>query len=167
MTAVLTPSARTPTGKRPSRGFAKGTAVAALVVIPLISLGIWVAGRLGVGDLPPTLIGALRLTVLFAGIPALATCGGVGRLATEASHDGGRGRAAWVGGRTLAIGGAGLILLAAIPNGTIPGDRLGWGLLAAGGAVIGGFGGVLIGLLCSGELPTLAELGMWPRPDRP
>lgn len=137
-----------------------------LVVIPLISLGIWVAGRLGVGDLPPTLIAAVRLTVLFAGLPALATCGGVGRLATEACAERGRGRALWVAGRAMAAGGAGLIILAAIPTGTIPDSRLGWGLLAGGGVAIGALGGVLIGLVCSGDMPTLAELGMWPRPDR-
>ena len=43
-----------------------------LVVIPLISLGIWVANRLGMGDLQPSMIAIVRLTVLFAGVTVAA-----------------------------------------------------------------------------------------------
>ena len=162
MIAAGPPSPRTPTGKRPSRGFAKGAAVGVLVVIPLISLGIWIANRLGIGEVRAPMIGILRLTVLFAGIPIVATCGGLGRLATQASRDGGRGRACWVAGRALALGGAALIVVAAIPTEVLPESRAGWAVLAIIGAIIGAIGGVAIGLVCSGEMPTLAELGVWP-----
>lgn len=156
-------SPRTPTGKRPAPGFAKGALLGVLVMIPLISLGIWIANRLGIGDQHPTMINVLRLTVVFAGLPAVLTSGGVGRLAAQASVE--RGRGALVAARAMAAGGAALILVAAIPTEVIPGSHLGWGLLAGGGAIAGAIGGVVIGLVCSGEMPTLAELGMWPRTD--
>ena len=41
------------------------------------SLGIWVAGRLGVGDLPPTLIGALRLSFSDGFVSAARKAAGV------------------------------------------------------------------------------------------
>ena len=44
--------------KRPRRGFAKGAAVGALVVIPLISLAIFGVGRLGLGGERPAMIPA-------------------------------------------------------------------------------------------------------------
>lgn len=162
MTATTAPSPRTRSGKRRPPGFAKGAVLGVLVMIPLISLGIWLANRLGIGEVRPTLIGVLRLVVVFAGVPAVVTAGGVGRLAAQASVDGGRTRAMWMAGSALAFGGIGAIVIGAIPNEVIPASGLGWGALAAVGALAGTLAGVAIGLVCSGEMPTLAELGMWP-----
>jgi hypothetical protein len=150
--------------RRPRRGFAKGAAIGALVLIPLLTSIVYIAVRLQHPQEIPTLIEVLRLAGIFAGLPIVITAGGVGRLSAQASLDGGRPRAAWIGGRTLAIAGAGLVLLAAIPNAAIPSDRLGWGLLAFAGAIGGAAIGALVGLACGGPMPTLVDLGVWP-PD--
>lgn len=149
--------------KRPRRGFAKGALVGALVVIPLISLAIFGVGQLGLGGARPAMIPALRLVVVFAALPALLTAGGIGRLAAQASLDGGRPRAMWIGGRTTAVAGVGLAVVGAIPNGVIPASDAGWAVLGAAGLVAGALGGVVIGLACGGAMPTLAELGVWPQ----
>lgn len=162
MNPVPLPSARASTGKRRSRGFGKGAAVGLAVVIPLISLGIWAASRLGAGAERPSMIEIIRLVVVFAGIPAIVTTGGVGRLAAQASDDRGRRRAIWVAARALAMGGAAVMIVAVIPAGVIPAGPWGWVALGAVGAAIGAFAGVLLGLACSGEMPTLVELGVWP-----
>ena len=158
MTDPSVPSQRTSTTKPAPQGFAKGAGLGALVVIPLFSLGIFIANRMGLGDQRPSMIAIVRLTVVFAGLPVVVTCGGVGRLAAQGSRHGGRWRGAWIGGRSLAVAGIALIILAAVPTEVIPGSRAGWIALA----VVGMMGGALIGLACSGELPTLSELGMWP-----
>lgn len=166
MSRAALPSVRTATGKRPTRGFGKGAALGVLVVIPLISLGIWTATRAGIGDQRPSMIEIVRLVVVFAGIPALATAGGVGRLAAQASAERGRGRgrgrAMWVAARAMALGGVALIVVGAIPVGAVPESEPGWVALAAIGLVAGAGGGVLLGLACAGDMPTLVELGVWP-----
>ena len=149
--------------KRPRRGFAKGAAVGALVVIPLISLAIFGVGRLGLGGERPAMIPALRLVFVFAALPGLLTAGGIGRLAAQASLDGGRPRAIWVAGRAAAIAGVGLAVVGAIPNGVIPDAHAGWAILGLAGLLAGALGGVAIGLACCGAMPTLAELGVWPQ----
>lgn len=149
--------------KRPRRGFAKGAAVGALVVIPLISLAIFGVGRLGLGGERPSIIAALRLVFVFAALPGLLTAGGIGRLAAQASLDGGRPRAIWVAGRAAAVAGVGLAVVGAIPNGVIPDAHAGWAILGLAGLVAGALGGVAIGLACGGAMPTLAELGVWPQ----
>lgn len=146
---------------RPQRfAFWKAGAIALFPLLPAIGLAVWLLARLGVGNPTVGTIEALRLTVVFAGPPALITAGGVGRLAAEAGAEGGRRHAVWVGARTLGVAGAGLAILAAIPLGDLPVRWPGWTALMTTGAVVGAAGGALIGLVVGGPLPTLTELGV-------
>jgi hypothetical protein len=98
----------------------------------------------------------LRLTTVFAGIAAVLTAGGIGRLAAHASIEkhGGRRRAMWVGARAHAAASAGLIMIAAIPHGSLPITKLGWLALPAMGAVVGGLCGMIIGGVCGAATPV-------------
>jgi hypothetical protein len=90
----------------------------------------------------------LRLTYLFAGVPATLTAGGIGRLAARVSASRRQPRvrrAMWVAGRAFAVAGIGLILIAAIPLGQLPEDLWRWWLFAATGLVVGGATGAVIG----------------------
>lgn len=156
-----TPSVRNARRNRPQpHAFWKAAAIALVPVLPALGVAIWALARLGVGNREASIVEVLRLTVVFAGLACVLTGGGIGRLAAEAGAGGGRRRAAWVGGRTFAVAGAGLAILAAIPLGELPERWPGWVALMAVGAVVGAAGGVLIGLVVGGRLPTLSELGV-------
>jgi hypothetical protein len=108
----------------------------------------------------------LRLTTVFAGIAALFTAGGIGRLAAYASVDGGRRRAMYVAARAHAAASVGLVLIAALPHGQLPGHSLAWLAFPAGGLVAGAVCGVLIGVVCGGTAPVeLADV--WSLARRP
>jgi hypothetical protein len=151
----------------PRHAFWKGAGTGVLVVIPLVAFAVWGAAKVGVTHHRDGVIACLRMTVIFAGIAAVLTAGGVGRLAAEASAEGGRPRAVLVGARAMAAGGAALTMIAAIPHGHLPMTPAGWVALAALGAIAGAGGGTVIGLACAGELPTLQELGVWPPTEWP
>ena len=129
-------------------------------MLPAIGIAVWVLARFGVGNHEAKVIEVLRLTVVFAGPATLLTAGGVGRLAAEAGATRGRRYAAWVGGRTLGLAGAALATLAAIPLGDLPQRWPGWTALMATGAGVGAAGGVLIGWVVGGPMPTLSEMGV-------
>ena len=137
-------------------------AVGLLVLIPLISLAIYAASQAGIGERRNGIIAIVRLVSIFVALPALATAGGVGRLAAQASLDGGRPRAMWVAARALAFGGAGLVILGAIPTEVIPAAWPGWAALAVAGMLVGALAGVVVGLVCGGPMPSLTDLGVWP-----
>lgn len=151
----------------PRHAFWKGAGAGVLVVLPVIALAVWASARVGVTHHHHGVIECLRLTMIFAGLAGVMTSGGVGRLAAEASAVGGRPRAVIVAARAMAPAGAALIMVAAIPHGELPMSPWGWAVLAALGAVAGAGGGVVIGLACAGELPTLQELGVWPPTEWP
>jgi hypothetical protein len=142
------------------RAFWKAAAIALFPVLPALGLAIWLLARVGVGNVEAGIIEVLRLTVVFAGPATVVTGGGIGRLAAQAGADRGRPHAAWIGGRSFAVAGAGLAILAAIPQGSLPERWPGWTAIMLAGAVVGAAGGVLIGLMVGGRLPTLSELGV-------
>ncbi|MEZ4400469.1 MAG: hypothetical protein R3B06_10650 [Kofleriaceae bacterium] len=152
-------------GRRPRRrrwAFPAGAAIAALLLIPLISLTL-LAIRGGLSD-PVATTGAvavIRLVAVFAGIPIALTGGGIARLAAEAGQARGRRRAAVVGARTLAVAGAGLMIVAAIPNEVIPASAVGWVALAAAGAGLGAVVGAAVGIVVGDAWPSWAELNPW------
>jgi hypothetical protein len=127
-----------------------------VIEIPALAAGVWLLARLGVGDPDVSFMRILRLTTLFAGIAAVFTAGGIGRLAAHASIEkhGGRRRAMWVAGRAHAAASAGLIMIAAIPHGSLPITKLGWLALPAMGAVVGGLCGMIIGGVCGAATPV-------------
>jgi hypothetical protein len=80
--------------------------------------------------------------------------------------DGGRRRAMFVAARAHAAASAGLVLIAAIPHGQLPGHSLAWLAFPAAGLVTGAACGVLIGVVCGGTAPVeLADV--WSLARRP
>jgi hypothetical protein len=140
--------------QKPRWGFWKGLLTGAAIEVPVLSATVWALAQLGFGNPDVPVMTIVRLTTVFAGVAALLTAGGIGRLAAYASVDGGRRRAMWVAARAHAVAGAGLVLIAAIPHGQLPGRSMDWLAFPAGGLVAGAACGVLIGVVCGGTAPV-------------
>jgi hypothetical protein len=127
-----------------------------VIELPALAAGVWLLARLGVGDPDVPFMRILRLTTVFAGVAAVLTAGGIGRLAAHASVEkhGGRRRAMLVAARAHAAASAGLVMIAAIPHGHLPEAGLRWLVIPALGAVIGAACGVVIGAVCGGASPV-------------
>jgi len=136
------------------------------VEIPVLTATVWLLAQVGIGNPDAPVMRIMRLTTVFAGAAAIFTAGGIGRLAAYASIDGGRKRAVLVAARAHAVASVGLVLIAAIPHGHLPGPSPAWLAFAAGGVVAGAASGVLIGLMCGGAAPVeLADV--WSLARRP
>lgn len=145
--------------------FLRGLVVGVLVVIPLVALVVWAVAVLGTGqDL--SLVQVTRTAALYAGIAAVLTAGGIGRLAAEASATGGKTRGVWIGARTQAVASAGLVVIAALPQGALA-TVGGWIGLALAGAASGAAAGAVIGFVCSAARPValsdVVALARWPQ----
>ena len=140
---------------KPRWAFFKGMLAGAAVEVPMIALAVWTLARFDIGDPAQSYLHVLRLTAVFAGIAALFTAGGIGRLAAYTLVDGGRRRALYVAARVHAVASAGLVLIAAIPHGHLPGrhDPL-WLVYPAVGMVAGILCGVLIAVVCTSTAPV-------------
>jgi hypothetical protein len=139
---------------KPRWGFWKGMLAGVAVEVPALTAAVWVLAQLGIGNAEVSVMRIMRLTTVFTGVAAIFTAGGIGRLAAYASIDGGRRRAVFVAARAHAVASAGLVLIAAIPHGQLPGHSLAWLAFPVGGAVVGAACGALIGLVCSGPAPV-------------
>ncbi len=151
-----TVSTRLPPAFPPRWGFFKGLLSGLVIEVPALAAGVWILARLGVGDPAVPFMRIMRLTTVFAGVAALLTAGGVGRLTAYASIEkgGGRRRAMVVGARAHAAAGAGLVLIAVIPHGNLPDRGLLWLLIPIVGAAIGAVCGAAIGAVCGGAAPV-------------
>lgn len=135
---------------KPRWAFFKGLLTGAAIEVPLIAATVWLAARLGIGNQDAGFMHVMRLTAVFAGVAALLTAGGIGRLAAYTFVERGRKRAVIVAARTHAIATAGLVVIAAIPHGEIAFRHLSWLGLPALGLVAGAICGAVIGSLCTG-----------------
>ncbi len=154
-TSTVTPRPRRQIPAIPARwGFFKGLLTGAAIEIPILALTVWTLARLGVGDPEAGFMRIMRLTTVFAGIAALLTAGGIGRLAAYASAAGGRRRAIVVSARAHAIASAGLVMIATIPHGHLPVSSWGWLPMPLAGLVAGLVCGALIGAVCGGAAPV-------------
>lgn len=136
------------------------------VEVPALTAAVWLLAQLGYGNPDVPFMRIMRLTTVFAGLAAVFTAGGIGRLAAYASIEGGRRRAVYVAVRAHAVASAGLVVIAAIPHGQLPGHSLDWLAFPAGGLVAGAACGALIGLMCGGAAPV--ELSdVWSLARRP
>ncbi|HEY1816382.1 MAG TPA: hypothetical protein VGG74_28745 [Kofleriaceae bacterium] len=92
---------------------------------------------------------------MFAGIAAVLTAAGIGRVAAYASVDatGGRRHAAWVAARTHAVASIALLVIAAIPEGHLPAHHARWLVMLPVGALVGATCGLAIGVVCGGAAP--------------
>lgn len=149
-------STRVPAAFPPRWAFFKGLLTGAVIEVPAIAAGVWLLGRLGIGDRHAPFMHLVRLSAVFAGLAAVLTAGGVGRLAAHASIEkhGGRRRAMWVGARAHAAAGAALLLIATIPHGHLPDRGAIWLWIPAIGVVIGAICGAAIGAVCGGAAPV-------------
>ncbi len=139
---------------KPRWGFWKGMLAGVAVEVPALTAAVWVLAQLGIGNAEVPVMRIMRLTAVFAGVAAIFTAGGIGRLAAYASIDGGRRRAVFVAARAHAVASAGLVVIAALPHGQLPGHSLAWLAFPVGGAVAGAACGALIGVVCSGPAPV-------------
>jgi hypothetical protein len=121
----------------------------AAIEIPLIAATVWVVARLGVGNANVGFMPIMRLTAVFAGVAALLTAGGIGRLAAYATVEHGRRTAIIRAARAHAFASAGLVVIAAIPHGEIDFRDLGWLALPFAGLIAGAICGAIIGSLCT------------------
>jgi hypothetical protein len=151
---------------KPPWGFWKGLLTGVAIEVPALTGTVWLLARLGFGNPDVPVMRIMRLTLVFAGLAAVFTAGGIGRLAAYASIDGGRRRAMFVAARAHAAASAGLVLIAVIPHGQLPGRSLAWLAFPAGGLVAGAVCGILIGVVCGGTAPV--ELSdVWSLARRP
>ena len=134
--------------------------------MPAIALTVWLMSRLGVGDPRVELFHVIRMTGMFAGVAALVTAGGIGRVAAYASVARTRRGAMWVAARTHAVASIGLVLIAAIPHGDLPERPVGFLAYAAAGLVTGAVCGTIIGGVCSGAT-VLGLAEVWSLAKRP
>lgn len=142
------------TRELPRWGFWKGLLVGTVLEIPAISTAVFVLPRLGLGPgaVAPAMT-VVRMTSLFAGLPALITSGGIGRLAAYESVKRRRREAiGWAAG-VHALAGALLTTIAALPHGYVPAGPLDWLVLALAGMVAGASCGAVIGVACTGAPP--------------
>lgn len=168
-----TPPSPTPLERRneipaiPARwGFSKGVLTGAAIEIPAIASTVWLLSRVGVGDPDVSFMHVLRLTTVFAGIAAILTAGGIGRLAAHAAADGGRRRAMFVAARAHAMASAGLVLIATIPHGDLPTRPIGFWPIPLAGLVCGAVCGAMIGAVCGGVAPV-GFADVWSLAKRP
>jgi hypothetical protein len=140
---------------KPRWGFFKGALTGIAIEVPVLTLAVWVLAQIGIGDPDVTFMHVMRLTTVFAGIAAVFTAGGIGRLAAFASVEGGRRGAMWVAARAHAAASAGLVLIAAIPHGHLPGKHaVQWLAYPGMGVLAGALCGAAIGLVCGGVAPV-------------
>jgi len=149
----------------------------AAIEIPLIAATVWLLARLGAGNPEAPLMHILRLTAVFAGVAALLTAGGIGRLAAYAFAEEPRGqpseaapgadlaarrrRAIGRAARAHAVAGAGLVIIAAIPQGHLPETTAGWLALPAAGLAYGALAGAIIGVVCTSQTSLVQLADVW------
>ena len=128
--------------------------VALVLGLPLLATTVYLLGQLGICS-AESFRRDLRFTALFAGLPALLTAGGVGRLAARRVIDGGQLMASLrTGAITYATASMGLIVLVAVPIGGLPEEPLRWSWLLVAGATSGALVGAVIGLWAGRGSPS-------------
>lgn len=140
--------------QRPRWGFSKGVLTGVAIEVPLLAATVWGLAQLGIGNPDAPFMRVIRLTTVFAGVAAVFTAGGIGRLSAYAALEGGRKGAIVAAARAHAVASAGLVMIAAIPQGHLPGHSLEWLAFPAAGLVSGAAAGALIGSICGGVAPV-------------
>jgi hypothetical protein len=139
---------------RPRWAFSKGFMVGALIEVPVFSLAVMVLADLGIGDPEVGYLRILWLTMVFIGLAATTTAGGIGRLAASVTVERGRKRAVYQAARAHAAAGAALMVIAVIPHGHLPAEHLDWIWIGAAGVLPGALCGAVIGFVCSSASPV-------------
>jgi hypothetical protein len=131
--------------KIPRGTFVVGGLAAVALATPVLSAGLYgLTSRLGWGLRQPGLEEILVITLIFAGLPALLTGGGVARFVAHRiaeSPASALGGAMARGAVTFAVAGVGLALLAAMPLAVLPLHVERWWPLGVLGVVAGAITG--------------------------
>jgi hypothetical protein len=133
----------------PPYAFLKGSILGLVVLIPLTALALLLLAQIGIGDRDASYVTLIAFVAVFAGLPAILTAGGIGRVAARTAIARGHARAVAVAALDAAIAGAGLVLLAIVPLGEVPSSLGHWLWISGLGAVAGALGGAVIGLWVS------------------
>ncbi len=147
---LRSPPVQTSLRKTPRWTFSIGGAVGVALGVPLASLTLLaLLSAVGTGDADAGLTRIVRLSVIFAGLPAFLSGGGVARLVAHRLAEGAPGmrRALPIGVAAMAAAGAGLEILTAVPVGGMPDDRIAWLGVAGTGAISGALTGLAIAAL--------------------
>lgn len=141
----------------PRWAFFKGLIVGAIVEVPAFTGALWWLGQQKL--LPASeFMHLLRLTATFAGVAAILTAGGVGRVAANASirGRGGRLRSTYVAAATHAVAGIGLAVIAAVAGELFTPAQTSWIWTSVAGVFAGAVCGALVGVTCGGPSPIRA-----------
>lgn len=141
----------------PRWAFFKGLFVGAVVEVPAFAGALWWLGQqklLAASEF----MHLLRLTATFAGVAAVLTAGGVGRVAANASirGRGGRLRSIYVAAATHAVAGIGLAVIAAVAGELFTPAYASWIWTGVAGVGAGAVCGALVGVNCGGPSPIRA-----------
>lgn len=151
---------------KPRWSFSKGMLTGAAIEVPILAFTVWLLAQIDLADPDAGFMRIVRLTTVFAGLAALFTAGGIGRLAAYASLEGGRPRAVIVAARAHAVASAGLVVIATIPHGHFPESPLGWFGLACAGLIPGALCGAIIGFVC-GSATGVNLADVWSLAQKP
>jgi hypothetical protein len=152
---------------KPRWSFFKGLLTGAAIEVPILAFTVWVLAQVELADPDAGFMRIMRLTTVFAGVAALFTAGGIGRLAAYASLDGGRRRAVIVSARAHAVASAGLVVIAVIPHGHFPATHWGWIGLACTGLIPGAICGAIIGFVCGSPTTSVGLAEVWSLAQKP
>jgi len=141
--------------KIPRGTFWIGGLAALALGLPLTTLALsLLAERMHIGRADATELQIGLLALIFAGLPAFLTGGGVARLVahrTVESPAPTARRAIALGTAAMALGGIGIMVLVAVPLGGLPERSVRWWPLAAAGIGVGAVTGLAIGVLAGGR----------------
>lgn len=147
-----TPGTRSEIAKDPAPwAFAKGVLVGGIVEIPALSGATYLLAKLAASQVLAMEI--VRTTTLFAGIPALVTAGGLGRLAAHECARSNRRSAILHTCAVHALAGVMLVLIASIAQDLWPPSAWAWIALVGAGAAAGAGAGAAVGVVCAGATP--------------
>lgn len=142
--------------KVPRWNFWLGAWVAILVGLPLVSVAVYLLAGTGLGDVASPLPRVMRFALIFAGLPAFLSGGGVARLVAHRVAEAParpRGllhalvRPLLIAAFAMGAAGIGLTYLVVVPLGGMPERAQAWAPVAAAGFVAGALTGLAIGAL--------------------
>jgi hypothetical protein len=129
-----------------------GAAIGLTVTLPLACLALLALAKAGIGTLHPA-VQVARYALVFAGLPAFLSGGGVARLAAHRAAEAPSTRTLRTAVRhatpAMAFVGAGLAVLVAVPLGGMPMSMSAWAWVPAVGLVAGAPVGLGLGWLVS------------------